>query len=130
MTMPVTDPKTPFKNYSHLVAAYALRLHAAAGDRHHAVCPLGAWLLLALAAPLATGGNREELERVLGCDTDTARRTADHLLKDPHPALAQAFAMWLRGEGRAGLDAWGRGLPPCATVGQMPTQAHADAWAR
>jgi len=128
--MSVADPKTPRKNYSDLVAAYALRLHAAAGDRHHIVSPLGAWLLLALVAPLVAGSDREELERVLGCDADTARRAADELLKDSHSALALAFAAWHRGDIGTGLDAWRRTLPPCATTGPMPTQAQADAWAR
>jgi len=67
---------------------------------------------------------------VLGCDVDTARRAADELLKDPHPALTLAFATWHRGDIGAGLDAWRRALPPCATTGPMPTQAQANAWAR
>lgn len=123
-------PKTAHKNYGDLVAAYALRLHAAAGERHHVVSPLGAWLLLALAAPLTSGSGRERLERVLGCDADTARRAADELLESPHPVLALAFASWHRGDVGAGLDVWHRELPPCATTGPMPTQAEADAWAR
>ncbi|MBM0258971.1 hypothetical protein JNW89_21570, partial [Micromonospora sp. 4G55] len=43
------------------LARYAARLHAGAGDRHHVASPLGAWLLLALAAPAATGADRDEL---------------------------------------------------------------------
>lgn len=127
--MPFVNPEHPRKSYSDLVAAYALRLHEAAGDRQHIVSPLSAWLLLALVAPLAADSDREELERVLGCDIDTARRGADELLKDPHPALTLAFAAWLRGDTGAGLDAWRRALPPCATTSLMPTQAEADAWA-
>jgi hypothetical protein len=122
--------KAARKNYSDLVAAYALRLHAAAGDRHHVVSPLGAWLLVALTAPLASGSDREKLECVLGCDAETARRAVDELLENPHPALALAFATWHRGDIGAGLGAWRRALPPCATVGPMPTQAEANAWAR
>lgn len=128
--MAVISRKIPREHWSDLVAAYALRLHAVAGDTHHIVSPLGAWLLLALAAPLATGSEREELERVLGCDAEAARRAADELLKDPHPQLALAFAAWHRGDIGAGLDAWRRALPPCAATGPMPTQAQANAWAR
>src|SRR5262252_3180146 len=109
--MTVSDPATPRKNYSDLVAAYALRVHDVAGGQHHIVSPLGMWLLLALAAPLATGADREALERVLGCDADTARRGAEELLQDPHPALALAFAAWHRGEIGTALDAWRRALP-------------------
>ncbi len=43
------------------VAAYAARLHAAIGPGHHAASPLGAWLLLALAAPAARGHDRATL---------------------------------------------------------------------
>lgn len=128
--MTVANPKTPGKNYRDLVAAYALRLHAAAGDQHHVVSPLGAWLLLALTAPLTSGDDRKRLESVLGCDADTARRSAEELLRGPRPALALAFATWHRGDIGAGLDAWRRGLPPSATTGPMPTQAQANAWAR
>jgi hypothetical protein len=121
--------KTTRKNYGDLVAAYALRLHAAAGDRHHVVSPLGAWLLVALAAPLASDSDRKRLESVLGCDAETARRAADELLANPHQALALAFATWHRGDIGAGLEAWRCALPPCVTTGSMPTQAEANAWA-
>ena len=122
--------KTAPKNYGDLVAAYALRLHAAAGEQHHVISPLGAWLLVALTAPLASGSGRERLENVLGCNAETARRAADEMLENPHPALALAFAAWYRGDFGEGLDAWRRALPPCATTGSMPTQAEANAWAR
>src|SRR5439155_26134942 len=125
--MPVA--KTVHKNYGDLVAAYGLRLHAAAGDRHHIISPLGAWLLLALTAPLASGSDRERLESVLGCDAVTARQAADELLESPHQALALAFAIWHRGDIGAGFDAWRSELPPSATTGPMPTQAEANAWA-
>lgn len=127
--MSVADPKARRTNVSDLVAAYALRLHAAAGDGHHIVSPLGAWLLVALAAPLTSGDTREEVEHALGCDVETARRAAAELLADPHPALALAFAAWHKGDIGAGLDAWCRALPRCATSGPMPTQVQANAWA-
>jgi hypothetical protein len=128
--MSIEAPKPPRKNYSDLVAAYAPSLHAAAGEQHHVVSPLGAWLLLALAAPLTTGGDREALERILGCDVETAARAAGEMLAAPHPALSVALAMWHReGLGEA-LEAWGRTLPTGATTGPVPSQAEADAWVR
>ena len=123
--MPLAKPAL-----NHLIGTYALRLHAAAGDRHHVISPLGAWLLIALTAPLATGSDRERLESVLGCDAETARRAADELLENPHHALALAFATWHRGDIGAALDAWRCALPPCATTGSMPTQVEANRWAR
>jgi len=41
---------------------------------------------------------REALERILGCDADTAARAAAEMLADPHPAVAMALAMWHRGD--------------------------------
>ena len=128
--MPIADPKTPRRDTSGLVAAYALRLHSAADDEQHVVSPLGAWLLLALAAPLTSGGNRERLETVLGCDAEVARRAADELLEVPPPALALAFASWHRGDIGPGLEAWSRALPPPATTGSIPTQTEANEWVR
>ncbi len=125
----LSERRAAGKDFSELVASYGLRLHAAAGDDHHVVSPLGAWLLLALCAPLTSGGDRKELERVLGCDAETARRGADELLANPHPALGLAFAAWYRGDLGAGIDAWCRTLPSCATTGPMPTPAAANSWA-
>jgi hypothetical protein len=48
-----------------LVARYARRFHAVIGWRHHVASPLGAWLLLALCAPAASGAQRRELIDVL-----------------------------------------------------------------
>ncbi len=58
------------------VSAYAGRLHAAIGDRHYVASPLGAWLLLALCGPAATGESLAELTEVLGCDTGSAAGAA------------------------------------------------------
>jgi hypothetical protein len=126
----VSFPKTTPRSNGEFVAAYALRLHAAAGDRHHVISPLGAWLLVALAAPLASDNDRERLETVLGCDVGTARRAADELLGSHDTVLALAFAVWHQGDIGAGLDAWRRALPARATTGPMPTQAEANEWAR
>ncbi|MCI4061130.1 hypothetical protein MRQ36_00500 [Micromonospora sp. R77] len=61
------------------LARYAARLHAAAGPGHHVTSPLGAWLLLALCAPAASGGERDALADVLdgpGGRRDAGRRAA------------------------------------------------------
>jgi len=114
------------------VARYAARLHAAAGDRHHVASPLGAWLLLALAAPASTGEDREILTDVLGCDVDAAARAAADLLADPHPLVAAAAAVWTAQgyTGTAGFRAWLAGLPDAVTTGELPGQAELDSWAR
>ncbi|HEX9230778.1 MAG TPA: serpin family protein [Jatrophihabitantaceae bacterium] len=113
------------------VARYAATFHAAVGDGHHVASPLGAWLLLALAAPAATGQLRERLADLLGADIEDARDAAAALLAEPHPAVSSAAATWLR-DASASTDAMGRwlaGLPAQVEVGDMPTQAQADAWA-
>lgn len=114
------------------VARYASRLHAAAGERHHVASPLGAWLLLALAAPASTGADRDTLASVLGCDVDTAARAAAELLADPHPLVAAAAAVWTaRGyRGTADLRRWLADLPAAVTTGDLPAQGDLDSWAR
>ena len=116
-------------NVAHPVARYAATFHGAVGDGHHVASPLGAWLLLALAAPAATGQTRERLADVLGADIDEARDAAAALLAEPHPAVASAVATWLRDVATDALRGWLAGLPAQVEVGDMPTQAQADAWA-
>jgi hypothetical protein len=114
------------------VSAYATRLHAALGDSHLVASPLGAWLLLALAAPASSGDDRARLTEVLGCDVDAASRAASDLLASPHPVVASAAAVWTG----AGTDlgqaarAWSDALPAPVTRGVLPDQAGLDAWAR
>jgi len=113
------------------VARYAATFHAAVGDRHHVASPLGAWLLLALAAPAATGQLRERLADLLGADIEDARDAAAALLAEPHPAVSSAAATWLRDASTStgAMGRWLAGLPAQVEVGDMPTQAQADAWA-
>jgi hypothetical protein len=111
------------------VARYATTLHGAVGDGHHVASPLGAWRLLALAAPAATGQVRERLADVLGVDIDEAQAVAGALLSEPHPAVACAVATWLRDVSTDALRGWLTGLPAQVEVGGMPTQVQADAWA-
>ena len=113
------------------LADYAARLHAAAG-RHTVASALGAWLLLALAAPASSGSDRARLTDVLGCDADTAAGFAARLLDHPHPVVASAAAVWTR----AGLQPsdpfrhWRDALPAAVSRGDLPTQPELDAWAR
>lgn len=114
------------------VSAYAARLHAAIGTRHHVASPLGAWLLLALAAPASTGADRDTLTEVLGCDVEDAARAASDLLTEPHPVVASAAAVWTSPAAplpQAFLR-WQEALPRVVTTGNLPGQAELDAWAR
>ncbi|MCW3816664.1 serpin family protein [Micromonospora sp. DR5-3] len=111
------------------LAHYAERLHRAAGDTHHVASPLGAWLLLALTGPAATGGTRDELTEALGTDVDVAAEVAGALLSAPHPLMASASAVWER-QPFEGLAGWRAGLPERTQRGPLPDQAALDAWAR
>lgn len=113
------------------IAGYAGRLHATAGDGHHVASPLGAWLLLALAAPASSGADRAALTEVLGCTPEAAAQYAARLLDVPHPLVACAAAAWTK----AGLELggqfgqWRRGLPAAVESGDLPSRAALDAWA-
>ncbi|MER5337800.1 hypothetical protein [Micromonospora sp. NPDC002717] len=113
------------------LARYADRLHAVIGDGHHVASPLGAWLLLALAAPATTDATRTALEEALGTDAKTAAEAARALLEAPHPLVPSATAFWHRpGSETAGLDGWRATLPGPTATGPLPEQAGLDAWAR
>lgn len=114
------------------LARYARRLHAVAGAQHHVASPLGAWLLLALVGPAASGADREALTEVLGCDVDTAARLAAALLEHPHPLVASAAGVWTRPGVPLGavFDDWRAGLPGGVETGDLVGQAQLDAWAR
>src|SRR5215469_8209485 len=107
------------------VARYAARLHAAVGDRHHVSSPLGAWLLLALAAPASTGADRDTLTDVLGCDVDAAASAAADLLTNPHPVVASAAAVWTDPADRLpeSFLRWRDELPAAVSTGDLPSQA-------
>jgi hypothetical protein len=110
-----------------LVARYGRRFHCVIGSRHHVASPLGAWLLLALCAPAASGAQRRELVDVLGCELEEATAIAAGLLEAPHPLAAAAAAMWNRaGRGDA---RWLAGLPASVDRGPIPSQDEADRWA-
>lgn len=112
-----------------LVRRYAGRFAAVGGSTHHVGSPLGAWLVLALAAPAADDSARVEIADALGTDVHTAHRLAGDLLAHPHPAVAAALAVWSRPE-LTGLAGWRDRLPAGVQTGAIPTQAAADAWAQ
>jgi hypothetical protein len=122
----------PTPDLARCVTGYAARLHAVAGRRHHVASPLGAWLLLALAAPASAGDDRALLTDVLGCDAETAARFAAQLLAHPHPVVGSAAAVWTRAG--AGLTEharqWRDTLPAAVDSGDVPVQAGLDRWAR
>lgn len=109
------------------IRTYARRLHDAIGDDHHIASPLGAWLVLALAASAARGHDAEQLSEVLGMPTDDAARA---LLDDPHPAVAAAAAVWTATAPAGPAADWTTSLPATVARGPLPDQAGADAWAR
>ena len=113
------------------VARYARRFHPLLAGRHATGSPLGAWLLLALVAPAATGPERHRLADALGLDPDAAIAAARRLLSEPHPELAVGSAVWHDPafETPALLEFVRRLVPP-ADAGPMPSQAEADGWAR
>ncbi|MFJ6151256.1 hypothetical protein [Micromonospora profundi] len=132
------------------LSAYAERLHATIGDRHHVASPLGAWLLLALSAaaadpdpavdsdPTAGSGSTagsdpaaDALAEALGTDLGSAAEVARALLNAPHPLVASATALWHRpGQDLDGTTGWRAALPATTEVGALPEQAGLDAWAR
>jgi hypothetical protein len=112
-----------------LVTRYAERFDARVGTDGHSVgSPLGAWLLVALAAPLVID-RRAAVEEVLGTDADDAHTRAVELLSRPHPAVAHAVAVWHAAQlVRPAFAAW---LPTltAVTTGPIPSQVEADRWA-
>lgn len=76
-----------------LITRYARRFCRVHAGGHSVSSPLGAWLLLALVAPLAKGSVRNDLEDVLGVDVKRARRALDELLSDPPEVIRSALAV-------------------------------------
>jgi len=116
--------------FPQLVARYADRMHSVLGSGHHVASPLGAWLVLALAAPAASGPVRNALEELLGEPADAAAARAGQLLEQPHPAVAAAAALWTRADQRTpAVRAWESALSPAVERGAVPSQEGADQWA-
>ncbi|MHA3701429.1 hypothetical protein ACXR2U_04535 [Jatrophihabitans sp. YIM 134969] len=109
------------------VAAYADRWHRGLPTAHQVTSPLGAWLVLALAAPLTSGRDRADVEAALGLPADEASVAAGALLDAAPEAVAAAAAFWCRPEV---LDGWTPTWPEAVATGPVPDQAAADAWTR
>jgi len=117
-------------NLAAAIAGYARRLHGTVGPVHHVASPLGAWLVLALAARTATGPVRADLDRILGMDADQAVDVATDLLADPHPLVSSAASAWRGPAGRTDrVAAWLRGLPAPVATGDVDSQETLDRWA-
>jgi hypothetical protein len=113
------------------VTHYAHRFHRVLGGRHGVASPFGAWLLLALVAPAATGEHRSALADILGCDPDDAFAAATRLLHEPHTELVLGAAAWHDADVETEpLLHFLRRLAAHVSSGPMPTQAEADAWAQ
>jgi hypothetical protein len=110
------------------VARYAATFHDVLGYRHLVASPLGAWLLLALCAPAASGENGAALTEVLGGGAEQVASQAAALLAVPHPLVAAAAAVWSK-PGAADAQ-WLAGLPAVVTKGDIPGQDQLDQWAR
>jgi hypothetical protein len=109
------------------IARYASTFHATIGGGHVAASPLGAWLLLALVAPIAEGALRTEIEDALGLPGEESAEFARDLLDHPHPSIATALAAWIRDQGEA-LAPWLDQLPAQVQRGAIPLDV--DAWVR
>ncbi len=109
------------------LAQYAKRFHAHIGAEHHVASPLGAWLVLALCAAAESDAPKDDVAAALGMPAEEAVRAAAALLDTPHPLVASAAAIWQR-LAEAKVDF--AGLPAAVETGELPDQAHLDAWAR
>lgn len=119
-------------DWKGMLARYGEHLHAAAGDTHHVVSPLGAWMVIALCGELAkvdpVAG--KALGAVLGCEPPDAAAFAGELLRHPHPLVAAGAALWVRAYGSSPeMMSWQAGLPEEVDTGDIPTQEKADRWA-
>lgn len=113
------------------VAQYATRFHRMLGGTHGVASPFGAWLLLALVAPAASGTRRTALADVLGCDPDEAFAAATRMVHEPHAELVLGAAAWHDpGYESEALLGFLRRLAAHADTGPIPTQPEVDAWAR
>jgi hypothetical protein len=84
------------ERWIRVLGRYAERLHAQSGSDHHVVSPLGAWLVVALCAPLAQDETLDELREILGVEPDAAAEFAASLLSDPHPLVSAGAGAWVR----------------------------------
>ncbi|GAB2465466.1 hypothetical protein [Jatrophihabitans fulvus] len=113
------------------IARYATRFHRVIGGEHAVCSPAGAWLLLALIGPSATGAARDRLSAALGCDLELAHERARVLLAEPPADLVAAAAVWSDPTASGpGLRRLATSLAGVAATGAVPDQATADRWTR
>jgi hypothetical protein len=117
--------------WTSALAGYAERLHARAGSKHHVVSPLGAWLLLALCAPVSSEPETSgQLAELLGGDPEAAAGFAAALLEDPHPLVRLGAGAWVRSARETPrIEWWRRELPAAVQTGDVPAQERLDDWA-
>jgi hypothetical protein len=121
--MAVADPAA-------MIAGYSEAVHRKSAGAHHVASPLGAWLLVALAGPLADGDANRALAEVLGATTADAAAFASELLDAPEGAVGLAVGLWNTPRPATPAFArWRAGLPASVESGDVPTQAALDAWA-
>ena len=112
-----------------VIAGYADRFHAAAGDQQHVASPLCAWMLLAICGRAVMGRDREILEAALGMDPAKAGRAAARLIDAPHPAFLAAFAVWTKPmNATSAFKNFLTELPVSTDRGPVPTRAQANEW--
>jgi hypothetical protein len=115
---------------SQALAHYAGLVHQRFGGEHHVASPLGAWLLLALCAPLASGSDRDALVDALGLDPEVAAHRAAALMDNVHDVVGSGVAVWNRPQVETDrLAAWRKSLPRATTTGDIPPQHELDDWA-
>ncbi len=119
-------------DWGETLARYGRELHAVAGDGHHVVSPLGAWMVLALTGALAEAdpAARHQLDTALGCDPVDAAAFASTLLSRPHPLVATGAGLWVRDHiDTARVRQWRAALPEQVDTGDVPSQEKLDRWA-
>jgi hypothetical protein len=117
--------------WASALGRYAERLHANAGQDHHVVSAVGAWIVVALCTPLADGDARSELADALGTDPEAAASFALTLLADPHPLVPAGAGLWIRpAVETTRIKQWRGKLAEVVDTGDIPTQEKIDAWAR
>jgi hypothetical protein len=118
------------ESWASAIGRYGERLHARAGDDHHVVSPLGAWVLVALCSALAGQGEREKFDGILGAEPSAAANFAAGLLADPHPLVAAGAAVWVREAAMTDrVQQWRESVSGVVDSGDVPTVEQADAWA-
>lgn len=122
----------PVREVLPALLAFSDRFHRAVGDTHHVASPLGAWMLLAVAATTAPPGPaRARLAAALGMEPATAADYVRRLLERPHEAVAAGLALWTREEAESeALSEWRATLPNGIASGPMPDAVGAAAWLR